>query len=211
MIERADVAETGVVTARVFVRASSWCDPVHATLRRLQRLDREGLLTDLRVQVWPAAVRRSPEAVETTVDEYYAQFAAWADREGKAIEPAFEVCPRHSRFTGESHEVLRPPMLCLALYEDDRLGAVFPHTDGDGVHTVADAVDALVDGDIPLLADDWSGSLPDGTCPACGGTVVDVQGLLACHDCDWVAAHPVARSRRVLHHPGRPLTTSGTG
>lgn len=49
--------------------------------------------------------------------------------------------------TGEMDDWLVFPALCLALYEDGSLAAVFPHADGDDYRSVSDGLDELARAD----------------------------------------------------------------
>lgn len=185
----------GEPTVRVFVRPSSPAAPVDETLRRLQQLEAEGGIDALSVRVWPDAVPLSSDTVDTQVVQCYERFATWADREGMSIEPPFVVRTRHSSTTGETREVLTPPVLCLAIYENGTLASVYPRADEEGHRTVADAVEALGAGKFRPGATDGPESPGVDACPECGTDVVNVQGLETCHHCTWVVATGTDRKR----------------
>lgn len=72
-----------------------------------------------------------PASAGSMAFEKYRVFTEWADRNGVSVEPPFEVRKRDSRLLEESGEVLLTPVVCLAVYFDDTLLAVFPHTEDD--------------------------------------------------------------------------------
>ncbi|MFB6304865.1 MAG: HTH domain-containing protein [Haloferacaceae archaeon] len=165
-------------TVQAFVRAERVGD-IDEVLARLGRLAEAGVIDGLSVRTWPSAAPLSPDVRAPTVDRYD-RFAAWADREGKSLEPGFQVRTRSSDITGASRRVLTTPTACLAVYEGELLRSVFPHADDDGHHSVADAVDALEAGRFRP-----AGAPRVDVCPDCGTGLVNVQGLLACADCAW--------------------------
>lgn len=197
--------ELGVV---MFVRAGTLAGPVEEAVERLRRLDAEEVVDDVTVRGWPDEVLLGAGDTDSETVEAYERFVAWAAREDSSIAPAFDVRTQHSRLTGESGEVLRTPVMCLAVYEGDRLAAVFPHVDREGCHTVPDAVDALAAGEFEEITGDRPVGVDEGICPACGTGVVNVQGLVACPECDWVAHRPshreTRRQRRISAFRGTP-------
>ncbi|MDL5360641.1 HTH domain-containing protein [Halalkalicoccus sp. NIPERK01] len=113
---------------------------------RLRDLVKDGPLTDLDVDAWGASVRATGgndvAAVRETVDE----FARWAGRNDCSLTPAFEWRATDSFLDEESERgsvVVVLPLLCLAVYDDGTLEAVYPHRDDDEVHTIHDGVEAL--------------------------------------------------------------------
>jgi hypothetical protein len=76
-------------------------------------------------------------------------------------------------------------VLCLALYRDERLVSVFPHSDADETYTVEHVLDRLEADELPRPL---SGRLevPDArSCPECEATLLNGQGLFICPDCGW--------------------------
>lgn len=112
---------------------------------RLRDLVEDGPLTDLDVDAWGASVRATGgndvAAVQETVDE----FTCWAERNDCSLTPAFEWRATDSFLDEEpeSESVVVLPLLCLAVYDDGKLEAVYPHRDDDEVHTIHDGVEAL--------------------------------------------------------------------
>lgn len=195
------------ISVVAFVRSATLAEPVEEAIQRIRRLDAEGVIDRLEIRLWPDEVRLRRDGVKSGVVEHYERFASWANRACKSLEPAFEVRTCRSEITGESGVILRTPVMGLAVYEGRFLRAVFPHEDTGETHTVAEAIERLAAGEFRRV---WSRSpSPDeGTCPECGTTVVNVQGLLACAACDWTGARPVGRPARTARGrrrvPGGP-------
>jgi len=101
-----------------------------------------GVLDDVEVTTWPSRVelRSSPDEAAAAA---YEEFSEWADDEGVALEPAFNVRDYESEFTGENGTALVTPVACLAVYRDGDLAAVYPHVEGGTVLTVEDGIERL--------------------------------------------------------------------
>lgn len=118
--------------------------PVQGTGRKIEETldeakDRVGA-GSVEESVWSPEV---PATSESEAVEKYRRFSEWADRHGVSVEPPFEVRQRDSRFVGETNTVLVTPVLCLAVYFDDALLSVFPHTDGNKTVSVEDGLAEL--------------------------------------------------------------------
>lgn len=101
-----------------------------------------GVLDDLEVTTWPSRVelRSSPDDAAARA---YEEFSEWAEDEGVALEPAFNVRDYESEFTGEKGTALITPVACLAVYRDGELATVYPHADDEAVRTVEDGIEEL--------------------------------------------------------------------
>lgn len=178
------------VAVETYTRPALLLEPVDAKIETLQTLDERGTIADLSVHSWPSEVSVGDRGMYDDVEETYRTFERWADANGVSIRPPFSMRTRESRFTDETATVLVTPVMSLAIYLDDRLAAVFPHTDDDVHLPVSEAVAALKAGDPPVRRPvaaeppepDPLAAIARG-CAACGGTLVNVQGLLVCHDC----------------------------
>lgn len=94
--------------------------------------------------VWSGEVPVSGEAEpEPEAVEAYRRFADWADSHGVTIEPPFDHRERDSRILGEGGAVLVTPAVCLAVYFEDTLLSVFPHTDDGETFSVEDGIASL--------------------------------------------------------------------
>jgi hypothetical protein len=114
-------------------------DRIEDVLGRLERLSEGEGIESFSVESWESRTEPSVEGsatrpqseVRRTVDE----FEDWAARHGYSLGPAVD------RSDVKGIEV---PVICVAIYEDDELLAVYPHTNRRGdVRTVEDGLDAL--------------------------------------------------------------------
>lgn len=192
------------VAVEAYTRPALLLEPVDAKIETLRDLADEDVLADLSVHSWPSEVAVSDHGLYDDVVETFETFETWADANDVDIRPPFSIRARESRFTGETATVLVTPVMCLAVYLDDRLAAVFPHSDEDVHHPVSEAIAVLRTGDLPVrrpvaterTPEPDPAEMADG-CGSCGGPLVNVQGLLACHDClDPVASLPDPTDRR---------------
>jgi hypothetical protein len=127
-------------------------DPVHAVLwlrtlapygvgeiqaevvDRLERLEADGRIDDLDVDVWGKSTElvRTADRDSGDVRETVAEFERWASENDRTLRPAFG---RHGvDADGDGRVVL--PLLCLAVYEAKTVRAVYPHVDGEDVYTI---------------------------------------------------------------------------
>lgn len=135
-----------------------------AVLESLRKLERSGTIDGVTVRTWPGAVDPSiaTDPGGTGAVESFEEFRAWAESQGVSVSPPFEHRTHTSRITGERSDLVRTPVVCLALYEGDRLCGVYPHRKDDRVVTVTEAIEALgtaADVDEPA---DVPPPLPDG-------------------------------------------------
>lgn len=120
-------------------------DRVGAVHERLRRLEGRGAVADVDVHVWGRSISiadgtaPTPDAPGATVDE----FVSWARREGYSLEPAFEIRKRESELDPRTDTVLTLPLVCVALYDDGDLVAVFPHATNGVVRGVEDCLERL--------------------------------------------------------------------
>ena len=120
--------------------------PQTEVLGRLRTLAEDGPIADLDVDVWGASMGitqttdRDPEDVRETV----AAFRRWATEQGCTLRPAFDWRSGESEDgRGGSNGRIITPLITLAVYDEERLRAVYPHVDGDDVRTIHDGVEAL--------------------------------------------------------------------
>lgn len=108
---------------------------------RLQQLEADGRIDELDIGVWGRSIginraaERDPSGVRETVFE----FEQWANEHGCTLRPAFER--RNDHVAGEGRVVL--PLICLAIYTEEAVQAVYPHVDGERVYTIHDGVKVL--------------------------------------------------------------------
>jgi hypothetical protein len=129
----------------VFLRESV---PFHArarqlvTLSRLRSLQAAGIVDTVRVDTWAnrtTATCGDTDAAMAVLDG----FQAWADEHGIVLTPGFESHDSHCGFTDRDFRTTVFPVLCLAIYEDDVLVAVYPHSTDTDTVSVADGLAVL--------------------------------------------------------------------
>ncbi|WP_336342797.1 HTH domain-containing protein [Halalkalicoccus ordinarius] len=120
-------------------------DVQRRTLARLHRIADVGTLTTIDVDVWGShAVADSMTDHECAAStETVSDFERWAESHGYTLAPAFAYRESRSMIDDETREVTVVPLVTLAVYEGDRLEAVYPHADGDRVRTVDDGIETL--------------------------------------------------------------------
>jgi len=179
----------GETTLVCHVRAPLVADPVESRIETLRSLEDGPLVDTVVVRSWPDTVRLDDEGDHETRARYE-RFRSWADRRGVSIQPPFETRTRSSIVEEEGIDVLVTPTLCLAVYREERLVGVFPHSSDGETHTVEEAVDALQDGELPrpLGSIESSPTAEPRRCPDCDASLVNGQGVFICPDCAWVGA-----------------------
>ncbi|MFD1642896.1 HTH domain-containing protein [Halohasta litorea] len=143
-------SETQHRTVRLFVRADPelGCEKQkQAVLDRLEGLDADDRIDDYEVNVWTKAIRIAGPLEGTTyyqrVFDHFTAFQQWAVKESVALKSAFNVEEVNCEITDETYRVLSLPCLCLAVYEDDELRGVYPHTDDETTRTINHCLDRL--------------------------------------------------------------------
>lgn len=161
-------------------------DPIEERVERVQTLEGNTVVDNVIVRSWPETVRFDDDGPHREVIEEYHRFREWADRRGVTIRPPFGTRTRSSIVEEEGVDVLVTPVLCLALYRENRLVAVFPHSEGERTYTVEQALNRLAAEELPRpLSGGFD--IPDARrCPECDAALVNGQGLFICPDCGWV-------------------------
>ncbi|QCS42754.1 HTH domain-containing protein [Natrinema versiforme] len=181
------------LTAVCHVRAPLLLEPVDRQIETLQACESEGAIDDLLLRSWPKEVALSEESPHQEVLANYERFLQWADERGVTVRPPFRERSTTSQVTGTTRELLVTPLVCLELYADDELVGVFPHSDEatEETYTTDEAIATLRTGEIPTpfgSVDETDADLESATsstCPDCGGSLIDGQGLFTCGDCGW--------------------------
>lgn len=138
----------GDAQLELFVRSSvpAVARDSQSTIRgRLRSLEDDGRIAGATVRTWEKQVPIDTDGSERETHDTHAAFDDWARRHGVSLAPFFDTRECHSSITGKSHTALVLPVMSLAVYEGDRLSAVFPHADEDRSYTVAEALDAFED------------------------------------------------------------------
>lgn len=123
--------------------ARSRCERVEA---RLADLSADGEIASFDVATWPKRIPCRGDADPAVRDRYLA-FEAWASECGVRLTPFFGTRECYSASTGERGDWVVLPVLCLAVYGDDGLDAVYPHADGGTCRSVVDGLDSLAQPD----------------------------------------------------------------
>ncbi|WP_424018913.1 HTH domain-containing protein [Halorientalis pallida] len=111
-------------------------------LGRLQALAAAGIIRDLQVRRWP---RRVTDGDVCARREFAVcrEFEGWAAEHSVRLAPAFNRHDCHNGFTGSDYTTTTLPVICLALYDDDDLVAIYPHTGENGIRTLLDGLSML--------------------------------------------------------------------
>jgi hypothetical protein len=117
--------------------------PQTEVVDRLRTLAEDGPIVELDVGVWdgPVGITQTEHRDSEGTRETVAEFERWADEQGCTLRPAFERHAVESTNDGEGRIVT--PLITLAVYDEGRLRAVYPHIGGEDVRTIHDGVEAL--------------------------------------------------------------------
>jgi hypothetical protein len=123
-------------------------------LGRVRALHERGLIDDVRVDTWANRVTDGPADAVLALTALEG-FEHWATAHHASLAPGFETHEGHCGFTDQHYHTTTFPVVCLAIYEDDRLVSVFPHSTASGCQSVADGLAMLeIEGDTePPTAD----------------------------------------------------------
>jgi len=108
--------------------------------QRLEGLVGAGHVTALDTATWEKKVPLDEPSPER---RRYEAFESWADDVGVSLQPFFDTRDCYSMETGERGEWLVLPALCVAIYREDRLQTVYPHSTPQGARTVLDCLTAI--------------------------------------------------------------------
>ncbi|MDL5362232.1 HTH domain-containing protein [Halalkalicoccus sp. NIPERK01] len=136
------------VTLRFRTLGPGGINPVQSrVIDRLQTLGETESVAELDIDVWgPSMGGWSPADRDPTgTRETVAEFEQWANDHGCTLRPALD---RRGAGSGSDDGGTRGgdvvlPLLCLAIYDGETLRAVYPHVDGEEVHTIHDGIEVL--------------------------------------------------------------------
>lgn len=161
-------------------------DPVEERVERARNCEGNGLVDAVMVRSWPDAVRLDPDGQRDEVVAEYERFTRWAERRGVGVEPPFETRTRSSIVEDDGVDVLVTPILCLAVYRDERLVGVYPHADREETYPVDRALERLEAGELPRpLGRSGGEEAAARRCPDCDEPLLNGQGVFVCTDCAW--------------------------
>ncbi|EMA33142.1 HTH domain-containing protein [Haloarcula japonica] len=118
------------------------CGPRTTAIDRFTELAATGVVDDFDIQTWPEEISVSQRSEHGEVLETVDRYEQWATERGLSLRPPFET-RTSSLLVGGSTEVLRLPMIAVAVYADDDLVGVYPCTDGETTWSVTDCINAL--------------------------------------------------------------------
>ena len=101
-------------------------DPVEERIGRTRDLEDGDLVNTVVLRSWPGTGRFDNGSPHREVAEEFTRFEEWAGRRGVTVRPPFEARTRTSMVEDGANDVLVTPVLCLAVYREERLVAVFP-------------------------------------------------------------------------------------
>ncbi len=137
-------------TVKLFVRADPelGCErQKQAVLEQLKTFDAEGRIDSYEINVWTKEIRlRGPledTAYYQNIFDHIDAFQQWADTHGVRLNTAFKMQSVDCEITGETYRVLSLPSICLAVYEDGKLCAVYPHSTDDHNQTASSCLNEL--------------------------------------------------------------------
>lgn len=108
--------------------------------RRLDELVDAGHVGALETETWNKKVPLDEPSFER---DRYAEFEQWAGDVGVSLVPFFDTRDCYSMDTGERGDRLVLPAICLAIYRDETLQTVYPHSTPQGSRTVLDCLNAI--------------------------------------------------------------------
>ncbi|MFD1588681.1 HTH domain-containing protein [Halorientalis brevis] len=118
---------------------------------RLQSLQAAGVVDSVTIESWPSRVTNgTPDTIQALAT--YDSFDSWARDHGASMRPAFDRHECHSRFTGSRFTTTVFPVMCLAVFENDTLTAVYPHARQGRPMTVLEGIAILESTRRPELA-----------------------------------------------------------
>lgn len=113
---------------------------------RLQTLREDGPITELDIDVWGATMGadRSDDSAVSPERQRVAEFEQWATDHDCTLRPAFDRRTSSSLLEQDDpKQIIVLPLICLGIYEERTVQAVYPHVDREEVYTIHDGVEAL--------------------------------------------------------------------
>jgi len=131
--------------AELYLRGDTYgtFDAQQDVLNSVRALEADDVLDEAAVAGEWSRIRTLNEDTRSEAVETYREFADWADRNGHSLGPAFERRTRSYLGLDQIDDVVVFTVVSLAVYEDERLRAVFPCSDDERAYTVRDCLDAF--------------------------------------------------------------------
>lgn len=137
-------------SVKLFVRADPelGCErQKQAVLEQLETLAAEDRVDSYEIHAWSKEIRiRGPlegTGYYQNVFDHVKAFQRWADEASVQLNSAFKQQSVDCEITGETYRVLSLPSICIAVYEDGELCAVYPHSTEDGCRTAGSCLNEL--------------------------------------------------------------------
>lgn len=119
-------------------------------ISRLHDEVERGTIAAVDINVWGHRIRCPPEG-ETAESDWtandiwatYRAFETWAASNGYSLSPAFRRHQQQTLVSTESCEVIELPLVCLAVYDERELAAVFPCSTDQRTWSVGEGLDWL--------------------------------------------------------------------
>jgi len=102
-----------------------------AVLGRVRALESAGVVDEVVVDTWANRVTDATADAAVALAAFEG-FETWAKAHRARLEPGFEAHDCHCTFTDRDYRATVFPVVCVAVYADDELVAVYPHTRDDG-------------------------------------------------------------------------------
>ncbi|WP_148258262.1 HTH domain-containing protein [Halalkalicoccus jeotgali] len=114
---------------------------------QLQECKTEGTIADLDIDTWGSSMGMSISNDRDSTDtrKLLSEFEQWEETHNCTLNPAFGRSDTKSSGGGniEDGTYTTLPLLCLAVYNDTTVQAVYPHRTSEEVRTIYDGIAAL--------------------------------------------------------------------
>lgn len=108
---------------------------------RLQFLSAKGTLNAVERREWENRVNLAE--CQRSFRDTYLEFSTWAAETEATLTPFFRVRECYVPGRADCDDWLVLPAMCLAVYHDGALDAVYPHKVGDRTRSVVDGIEQL--------------------------------------------------------------------
>lgn len=113
-------------------------------LGAVEDLVEAGVVDEFERHLWPGRITTTDDdAWCTAARETYDEFASWARSEGRSLGPAFTRREVRNEFSDQEYEVIRFPLLTLAVRADDDVVRLAPSGETERHYSVDDCLTEL--------------------------------------------------------------------
>lgn len=114
---------------------------------QLQEFKTKGIIADLDIDTWGSSMGMSisSDRDSTGTRKLLSEFEQWEDTRSRTLSPAFgrsDTKPSDDGTTEQSTYTILP-LLCLAIYNDTTIQAIYPHRTSEEVRTIHDGIASL--------------------------------------------------------------------